>query len=170
MNGRTLGRGADSGRTDANAGIVEGDEVVLVVLDGFGDGDVRLVATLWLIEALINLVSLSAPASSICRGRTNTIFAPKPLRFADRSASPVRSCCIGTNSRPEFLIWSAGSVCQVYTHDAAPLSTVAALISSNGVLSEYARPRLLFFASAGARKASRGRRAAAGTMLGKTGE
>ena len=65
MNGRTLGRGTDSGRTDADAGVVQGDKVVLVVLDGFSDGNVRLVAALWLVEALINLVSLSAPASSI---------------------------------------------------------------------------------------------------------
>ena len=57
MNGRTLGRGADSGRTDANAGIVEGDEVVLVVLDSFGNGYVRLIAALWLVEALMNLVN-----------------------------------------------------------------------------------------------------------------
>ena len=57
MNGRTLGRGADSGRTDANAGIVEGDEVVLVVLDSFGNGYVRLIAALWFVEALIDLVS-----------------------------------------------------------------------------------------------------------------
>ena len=58
MNGRTLGRSADGGRTDANARVVEGDEVVLVVLDGFGNGDVRLVAALWLVEALEILISL----------------------------------------------------------------------------------------------------------------
>ena len=52
LNERTLGRGADSGRTDADARVVKGNEVVLVVLDGFGDGDVCLVATLWLIETL----------------------------------------------------------------------------------------------------------------------
>ena len=52
MNERTLGRGADGGRTDANARVVEGDEVVLVVLDSFGDGNVRLIAALWLVEAL----------------------------------------------------------------------------------------------------------------------
>ena len=57
VNERTLWRGADSGRTDADTGVVEGDEVVLVVLDGFGDGDVRLIAALWFVEALIDLVS-----------------------------------------------------------------------------------------------------------------
>ena len=52
VNERTLWRGADSGRTDADARVVKGNEVVLVVLDGFGDGDVCLVATLWLIETM----------------------------------------------------------------------------------------------------------------------
>ena len=58
MNERTLGGGADSGRTDADARVVQGDKVVLVVLDGFGNGDVRLVAALWLVEALEILISL----------------------------------------------------------------------------------------------------------------